>query len=171
MNAPGDARARGIADPTRAEAFRIWLRDQVERDLRGPRAIEGEAGLPEGSLVRFLGGGSPRHGLTAPMVARLAGALREDQAELLVRTGHTASEPCAVPLDEVILARADLDRESKLLLIALAVRLSTARPGAPPRYSTDADRRAARGEAVRRLVDQGRRRPGTRSGKPHGPFE
>jgi hypothetical protein len=102
------------------EAFRVWLKDEIEHHPQSVHGIEVSAGIRGNALGKFLRGerGS-RHSLTPLMIKRLAPVLATDEETLLARAGHLTHEPGAVSVERAISADGSLSLDDKRFLIEL----------------------------------------------------
>jgi hypothetical protein len=104
----------------RTEAFREWLRVQLDRTGMSLHGIEVSAGIRGNAVGKFLRGErGQRHSLTPLMIRRLAPILGLSEETMLSRAGHMSHQPGDVSVETAILADSRISFEDKRFLIDL----------------------------------------------------
>jgi hypothetical protein len=102
------------------EAFREWLKAQLERVPMSLHVIEVNAGIRGNALGKFLRGErGQRHSLTPLMIRRLAPVLGFSEETLLSKAGHMSHPPGDISVETAILADGNISFEDKRFLIEL----------------------------------------------------
>jgi hypothetical protein len=102
------------------EAFRGWLKLELERVPMSLHMIEVSSGIRGNALGKFLRGErGQRHSLTPLMIRRLAPILGLSEETMLSRAGHLSHPPGDVSVETSILADMEISFEDKRFLIDL----------------------------------------------------
>lgn len=109
----------GYPSPETTDAFRVWLKAQLERVPKSINAIEAEAGVRGNALGKFLRGERGKAGLTPLQVKRLAPIIGISEERMLSEAGHLSHPVGSVSIEGAVLADQSLDYEDKRFLLSL----------------------------------------------------